>query len=194
LRLLGGAELEGRRRCAFFPSGAFASSPTWRRADWVSRDELAALFWRSHPGSGAQQLRKLLLEVRALALPQLETDRNGVRWQVATDVAEFGTAIAQGDLEAAARCIAAAAAARPRRRRERSVASGSPASACACTRRGAMLVAALPPRCRRRAGARPAAARRRSVRRGRDRRRPTRSMRSATGAARPKRSAPMPND
>ena len=142
VRLLGGAELEGQPPLRFLPERRFRLLAYLAlRADWVSRDELAALFWPDRTQEAARSnLRKLLLEVRALGLAAArDRQRTGMRWQVATDVAEFGAAIAQGDLDAAAalhrrgaRCTASTAA-----RAKRSP-SGSPASACACTLPGAM--------------------------------------------------------
>lgn len=70
--------------------------------DWVHRDRLADLFWPDRTQQAARSnLRKLLLEVRALGLPQLETDRNSLRWRVSTDVAEFEAALKRGDTTAA---------------------------------------------------------------------------------------------
>ena len=72
------------------------------RGDWVSRNELATLFWPDRRQEAARSnLRKLLQEVRALNLPQLESDRNGVRWSVRTDVAEYKAALKRGDADAA---------------------------------------------------------------------------------------------
>ena len=68
----------------------------------MSRDELATLFWPDRPQEAARSnLRKLLQEVRALALPQLESDRNSVRWIVSTDVADYKAALERGDSDAA---------------------------------------------------------------------------------------------
>lgn len=72
------------------------------RGEWVSRDELATLFWPDRAQEAARSnLRKLLQEARALDLPGLESDRNSVRWSVSTDVAEFKAAIERGDKDAA---------------------------------------------------------------------------------------------
>lgn len=71
------------------------------RGDWVSRDELATLFWPEHPQAAARSnLRKLLHEVRGLDLPQLESDRSALRWLVQTDVAEVEAALKRGDRQA----------------------------------------------------------------------------------------------
>ena len=70
------------------------------RQAWVSRDELATLFWPDRPQAAARSnLRKLLLEVRALEIPHLEADRNGLRWNVASDLADFDAALARGDAD-----------------------------------------------------------------------------------------------
>lgn len=73
-----------------------------RRGDWVKRDELAALFWPERSQEAARSnLRKLLLEVRALELPGFDSDRDGVRWRVANDVADLNAALEKGDVDAA---------------------------------------------------------------------------------------------
>ncbi|MEO8344196.1 MAG: tetratricopeptide repeat protein [Betaproteobacteria bacterium] len=72
------------------------------RGEWVSRDELATFFWPDRTQDAARSnLRKLLQEARALALPQLEADRDSVRWTVSTDVAEYRAALGRGDTDAA---------------------------------------------------------------------------------------------
>jgi predicted ATPase/DNA-binding SARP family transcriptional activator len=72
------------------------------RGEWVSRDELATLFWPDRTQEAARSnLRKLLQEARSLDLPQLECDRNSVRWNVSTDVAEYKAALKRGDTDAA---------------------------------------------------------------------------------------------
>ena len=71
------------------------------RGDWVSRDKLAHLFWPERSQEAARSnLRKLLLEARALDVPQLQSDRNAVRWAVRTDVADFQAALAHDDKDA----------------------------------------------------------------------------------------------
>ena len=72
------------------------------RGDWVGRDELANLFWSDRTQEAARSnLRKLLLEVRALDLPQLESERNAIRWNVLTDVAKYKSALAAREHSAA---------------------------------------------------------------------------------------------
>lgn len=66
----------------------------WRLAAWLaveepgaSRDELAALFWPERTQSAARSnLRKLLMELRALALPGLEDEQGHLRWPVVSDL------------------------------------------------------------------------------------------------------------
>ena len=109
LHLLGRAELvrdhsDGAgRRVRFLPERRFRLLAYLAlRGDWVSRDELATLFWPDRTQEAARSnLRKLLQEARALDLPQLESDRNSVRWIVGTDVVEFKAALERGDTDAA---------------------------------------------------------------------------------------------
>jgi DNA-binding SARP family transcriptional activator len=103
LRLLGAPELRKDSVVRFLPERRFRLLAFLAlRAEWVSRDELATLFWPDRPQDAARSnLRKLLLEVRALDPPQLELDRNGVRWNVSTDVAALRSALARGDYSAA---------------------------------------------------------------------------------------------
>jgi len=103
LRLLGAVEMLQPRAARWtnerrFRLAAYLAS----RGDWVHRDQLATLFWPDRPQDVARSnLRKLLLEVRALALPQLESDRNSLRWTVSTDLADYKAALARGDSNAA---------------------------------------------------------------------------------------------
>ena len=66
---------------------------------WVERDRLALLFWPESDESAAKAaLRQLLVRVRRMALePALEATGDAVRWPVASDVAEFRRALADGD-------------------------------------------------------------------------------------------------
>ncbi len=58
--------------------------------DWMHRDALAALFWPDRPQSAARSnLRKLLMELRALALPGLESGPAGLRWCVDSDAGDL---------------------------------------------------------------------------------------------------------
>jgi predicted ATPase/DNA-binding SARP family transcriptional activator len=105
LRLLGEVALErpGEPAWRFLPERRFRllAYLGWR-GDWVSRDQLAALFWPERAQEAARSnLRKLLLEARGLELADLQTDRAAVRWAVATDVAALRAAQAAGDYEAA---------------------------------------------------------------------------------------------
>jgi predicted ATPase/DNA-binding SARP family transcriptional activator len=67
--------------------------------DWISREHLAYLFWsESETTTARKNLRHLLARVRALEWqPALETEREHLRWQVATDVAAFDQACAESD-------------------------------------------------------------------------------------------------
>lgn len=73
------------------------------RGDWVSRDELADLFWSKTSTSGAKQnLRRLLGRTNALPwLRGFEIERARVRWRVETDLARFRAALRAEDWEAA---------------------------------------------------------------------------------------------
>ena len=63
--------------------------------DWVSREQLAYLFWADGaPDDARNNLRQLLARVRALdCAPDLEAERHRVRWLAQTDVAGFLRAI-----------------------------------------------------------------------------------------------------
>ncbi|GIW25834.1 tetratricopeptide repeat protein [Meiothermus sp.] len=67
--------------------------------DWMSREHLAYLFWsESDTTTARKNLRHLLARVRALEWqPALETEREHLRWPVATDVAAFEQACTQSD-------------------------------------------------------------------------------------------------
>lgn len=70
---------------------------------WQPRAQLAALFWPQRPAALARSnLRKLLLELRSLALPGLEDGPAGLRWPVASDLQALDQALAQGDWAQAA--------------------------------------------------------------------------------------------
>ncbi len=70
---------------------------------WVDRERLATLFWpESDEGAAKAALRQLLVRVKRLDLdPPLEATATAVRWPVATDLARFRRALADGDPEAA---------------------------------------------------------------------------------------------
>lgn len=108
LQLLGKPELvrvhSGRTdTLLFLPERRFRLlSHVALRGEGVSRDKLAHLFWPERSQEAARSnLRKLLLEARALDVPQLQSDRNALRWTVRTDVADFRAALAHGDWDAA---------------------------------------------------------------------------------------------
>jgi predicted ATPase/DNA-binding SARP family transcriptional activator len=71
------------------------------RGGWVDRGELIYLFWPDHDEQRARaNLRKLLSRTPG-ALPfarSLDAEPSRLRWQVATDLAEFRTALTEGRL------------------------------------------------------------------------------------------------
>jgi predicted ATPase/DNA-binding SARP family transcriptional activator len=70
--------------------------------DWVSRDQLANLFWDDTDSVGARKnLRHLLSRVRALDFVSLEFQNEQVRWLVTSDVAVFQTSLASGNWQQA---------------------------------------------------------------------------------------------
>jgi predicted ATPase/DNA-binding SARP family transcriptional activator len=106
--LFGGAQIRMAGNTQIFTSDkryqllAFLAS----QDGWVSRDRLAALFWSDTPTANAKQnLRRLLGRTRDLPwLSTLEIDRTRLRWQVATDVADFRTALARCDWQTVNEC------------------------------------------------------------------------------------------
>jgi predicted ATPase/DNA-binding SARP family transcriptional activator len=69
--------------------------------DWVSRDQLANLFWSDTDSVSARKnLRHLLSRTRGLDFASLE-GQDDVRWLVETDVALFQQALGEGDWEQA---------------------------------------------------------------------------------------------
>ncbi|UCH25958.1 MAG: tetratricopeptide repeat protein [Trueperaceae bacterium] len=66
--------------------------------DWVSREDLAFLFWADSPPQAARHhLRQLLKRLRKLEwLAGLEADQHRLRWQVTTDLAAFRQALEEG--------------------------------------------------------------------------------------------------
>ncbi|MDX2005214.1 MAG: tetratricopeptide repeat protein [Meiothermus sp.] len=77
------------------------------RGDWVGREQLAYLFWSETDSATARKnLRHLLTRVRAMDWePQIQTEREHLRWPVDTDTAAFNRACAQSDWEGAARAF-----------------------------------------------------------------------------------------
>ena len=64
----------------------------------VPRDTLAALFWPERPQTAANSnLRKLLMELRALDLPGLQADARTMAWPVASDAADLLHAAGSGN-------------------------------------------------------------------------------------------------
>jgi predicted ATPase/DNA-binding SARP family transcriptional activator/Tfp pilus assembly protein PilF len=68
------------------------------KGEWVSRDELAYLFWSDTDNETARHnLRQLLKRLKALALSEgLETQRERLRWSVQSDVELFKKAFSEG--------------------------------------------------------------------------------------------------
>ena len=66
---------------------------------WVDRDRLALLFWPDSDEAAAKgALRQLLARVRRLPLdPPVEATPDAVRWPIASDLARFRQALADGD-------------------------------------------------------------------------------------------------
>lgn len=102
LRLLGAVELAGPVPLRFQAERRFRLLTYLAvRRKWVSRDELAALFWPDRTQEAARSnLRKLVLEARSLGAVPLQTDRHALRWEVATDVADLLEAHTRGDITA----------------------------------------------------------------------------------------------
>jgi predicted ATPase/DNA-binding SARP family transcriptional activator len=67
--------------------------------DWVERDYLADLFWRTLPqDAGRRNLRHLVHTIQKRGgAPCLEANRGALRWRVASDVADFDDALVRGD-------------------------------------------------------------------------------------------------
>lgn len=88
--------LRAERRCQLLAYLAL-------RRTWVSRDQLAALFWPEHANAAARRnLRKVLHDAQALSWARgLEVQGDNLRWLVATDVQSFEQALAEGRPDAA---------------------------------------------------------------------------------------------
>ena len=67
------------------------------RPDWVSRDQLTALFWGEHPAAAARRnLRGLLFDLRQLSwLQGVESQGDSVRWIIPSDRRDFESQLAQ---------------------------------------------------------------------------------------------------
>ena len=71
--------------------------------DWVPRERLATLFWPGRQAPAARaNLRKVLHELRALGIADLEDSAAGLRWQPDSDVGAFRLAWSQARWQAAA--------------------------------------------------------------------------------------------
>lgn len=91
VRLLEAPALVAPRAQSFAPQRRFrlaavlALSPTG-----LSRDEVAALFWPDRPQAAARSnLRKLILELKALELPALQLDGDRLAWPVDSDALDL---------------------------------------------------------------------------------------------------------
>jgi predicted ATPase/DNA-binding SARP family transcriptional activator len=74
--------------------------------EWLTRDGLAQMFWpHREAGAARANLRKLLLEVRQLGWPGVEEGRAGLRWCIASDLADARAALACADWDGAATAI-----------------------------------------------------------------------------------------
>ncbi len=73
------------------------------RGEWVTRDELALVFWPdSDEGSARHALRQLVYRVRGIAWADgLEVSSERLRWTVRCDVQRLRDALARGDWSAA---------------------------------------------------------------------------------------------
>jgi predicted ATPase/DNA-binding SARP family transcriptional activator len=71
--------------------------------EWVSRDQLAYLFWPDHSDKAARSnVRKALFNARKLSwLEGLEQTPSALRWDIKTDVKEFQAALNEENFEAA---------------------------------------------------------------------------------------------
>ena len=66
------------------------------QADWVSREQLAFLFWPDRTTEAAKSnLRKVIYRVRQLNLNHLEINRQKLRWLVETDADAFQKAVGE---------------------------------------------------------------------------------------------------
>lgn len=70
---------------------------------WAERERIALLFWPEHATEAAHRnVRQLIHRARELAgADALEASASKIRWNVATDLAEFDAHLADGDLRAA---------------------------------------------------------------------------------------------
>jgi len=106
LRLLGVPQRLGAEEPLELPPGQVTHLAALLaiRADWVAREELAALFWPdAEPRRGRHNLAQLLYAIRRAPWGEgVEAEPSRVRWQVATDVAAFRRAASDGAWEEAA--------------------------------------------------------------------------------------------
>ena len=75
------------------------------KSDWVSREQVASLFWPNITALNARKnLRHLIQRTRALGwLEGFDAELEHLRWRVQTDLAEFRTAVDAGRWDEALR-------------------------------------------------------------------------------------------
>ena len=94
----------GRQRVYFQPDQRFRLLAYLAyQGAWVSRDQLAFLFWADKPQADARRLlRKVIYKVRQFDwLKDLEITQHGLRWKANTDVAAFVQALDEEDIDKA---------------------------------------------------------------------------------------------
>ncbi len=102
IRLLGSPQAQS-------PTGLVSFRPDMRfqflaflayKNDWVTRDALSYLFWSDVPTETARHnLRQLIKRLKVLSLPEnLEIERERLRWQTSSDVADFKKALLEKNL------------------------------------------------------------------------------------------------
>ena len=104
VQLLGQPQIRSGTEVIRLPAGKGAALLYYLafRHDWLTRDELALLFWPDADERTARtNLRTLLSTFRHLPFVTLEADATRVRWLVASDVQRFNAAYERGDRAAA---------------------------------------------------------------------------------------------
>jgi hypothetical protein len=91
VRLLQAPALVAPFVCPFAPERRFRLAAVLALSPLgLTRDEAAALFWPDRSQAAARSnLRKLILELRQLGLPNLELDGDRLHWPVASDAGEL---------------------------------------------------------------------------------------------------------
>jgi predicted ATPase/DNA-binding SARP family transcriptional activator/uncharacterized protein HemY len=97
VRLLGAARAESETGLIYFlPDKRYQLLAYLAyKGEWVSRDELAYLFWSETDNENARHnLRQLIKRLKVLSPPEgLEIERERLRWQVPSDAASFKQAL-----------------------------------------------------------------------------------------------------